>query len=133
MVQERGGLEAAVLAVLSAEPRALTVTEVRDRLAGDRAYTTVMTTLVRLHRKGALVREPRGRAFAYRAVAGPADLADAMTARRMRSLLEAGSDRAGVLARFVAELDPGDEQVLARILGQHTESGRRDDVRDGGS
>jgi predicted transcriptional regulator len=32
----------------------------------DIAYTTLMTTLDRLHRKGVLDREPDGRAFAYR-------------------------------------------------------------------
>ncbi|HEX3790529.1 MAG TPA: BlaI/MecI/CopY family transcriptional regulator [Pseudonocardiaceae bacterium] len=118
MAYGRGTLEAAVLAVLTAEPVALTVSEVQARLGGERAYTTVMTTLSRLHQKGALVRERHGRAFVYRAAAEPSGVADAMTARRMRSLLESGSDRAGVLARFVADLDPGDEQLLARIISQ---------------
>jgi hypothetical protein len=41
---------------------------------------------------------------------------DAVTARRMRKLLDDGSDRAGVLARFVAELDPAEERLLAELL-----------------
>ena len=41
---------------------------------------------------------------------------DAVAARGMRRLLTDGADRAGVLARFVAELDPDEERMLARLL-----------------
>jgi predicted transcriptional regulator len=46
-----------------------TVRDVADRMRGeaDRAYTTVMTTLDRLHRKGLVVREKDGLAWRYRA------------------------------------------------------------------
>jgi predicted transcriptional regulator len=46
-----------------------TVREVADRMRGDadRAYTTVMTTLDRLHKKGLLLREKDGLAWRYRA------------------------------------------------------------------
>jgi hypothetical protein len=40
-----------------------------------------------------------------------------MTARRMSRLLESGEDRAGVLARFVADLSPEDERLLTELLG----------------
>lgn len=44
-----------------------TVREVMShRLLQDRAYTTIMTTLARLHRKGLLLREGEGNAFRYR-------------------------------------------------------------------
>ena len=39
-----------------------------------------------------------------------------MAARRMLRLLDTGSDRAGVMARFVANLDPADEALLARLV-----------------
>jgi predicted transcriptional regulator len=42
-----------------------TAREAWEELAGGRAYTTVMTTLDRLHRKGRLVREKEGRAWRY--------------------------------------------------------------------
>src|SRR4051812_28192195 len=42
-----------------------TVREVVDSGAISGAYTTVMTTLDRLHKKGLLYREPEGRAFRY--------------------------------------------------------------------
>lgn len=112
----RGALEAEVLASLAAADAPRTAAEVLDDLAGELAYTTVMTTLSRLHSKGAVTREPRGRAFAYGLPGGPAAAAAAVTATRMRRLLESGDDRAGVLSRFVDGLSPADVEVLTRLL-----------------
>jgi hypothetical protein len=39
-----------------------------------------------------------------------------MTARRMSRLLDSGPDRAGVLARFVADLSAEDERLLSDLL-----------------
>jgi predicted transcriptional regulator len=47
----------------------VTVREVHARLDGKVAYTTVMTTLDRLFRKGLLTRTKRARAFVYAAAA----------------------------------------------------------------
>ena len=47
-----------------------------------------------------------------------------MTARRMTRLLDSGQDRADVLARFVADLSPADEQMLTDLLAE----GRRPGV-----
>ena len=114
--RDPGELEHAVLGVVAAQSEPMSVTDVLARLPGDPAYTTVMTTLGRMADKGALVRVREGRAYRY-SLAAPADAVDnAVTARRMRRLLGDGSDRAGVLARFVAELDDADEQVLRDIL-----------------
>lgn len=111
-----GGLEREVLAALAAARRPLTAGEVQVELGGGLAYTTVMTTLTRLHAKGALTRDMSGRAYCYALAGGPAGVDAAVTARRMRRLLDAGADRAGVLARFVADLSPHDEQLLADLL-----------------
>ena len=112
----RGALEREVLACLAAARRPLTAAEVLADLGGGLAYTTVMTTLTRLHGKGALTREPTGRAYAY-SLAGSLDAIPAsLTAGRMRRLLDAGEDRAGVLARFVADLSPDDERLLTELL-----------------
>lgn len=106
-----GDLEQEVLAVLAAADVPLTPAQVRQALGGELAYTTVMTTLSRLYAKGAVSRERIGRGYAYRWV-DPAT----RTARRMHRLLAAGDDRARVLARFVAELDPADGQLLEGLL-----------------
>ena len=114
----RGGLEQEVLACLAAAGRPLTAGEVLSELGGDLAYTTVMTTLARLHAKHALTREPAGRAYAYALAGGPADAQASVTAFQMRRLLDRDDDRAGVLTRFVANLTPDDERLLAELLAQ---------------
>ena len=116
--RDRGGLEREVLACLAAAGRPLTAAEVLAELGGDLAYTTVMTTLARLHAKHALTREQDGRAYAY-SLAGDEQAAQAsVTAFRMRRLLDRDSDRAGVLARFVADLSPEDERLLTDLLAE---------------
>jgi predicted transcriptional regulator len=115
-----GALEREVLAALVAADRPLTPAEVLDGLGDDLAYTTVMTALTRLHRKGLLARERVGRAYAYTVAADTAT----HTARQMRKLLDADGDRASALARFVEELGKDDERLLARML-QGTQRRRR--------
>ena len=111
-----GALEQEVLASLAAAGRPLTVAEVQADLGSELAYTTVMTTLSRLHAKGALRRQSAGRAYAY-TLATPLDAVPAsLTASRMRRLLDAEADRASVLANFVAHLDEDDERLLADLI-----------------
>jgi len=109
-----GELEAAVLAVLQAAGSPLSPAEVRDRLGGNLAYTTVVTILSRLHGKGVLDRRKAGRAFLYAPVADQPGLA----ARRMTQMLDAEPDREAVLARFVSGLSGQDEELLRRMLGE---------------
>lgn len=111
-----GPLETAVMSVVAAASAPVAVAEVQKKLPGEPAYTTVMTTLSRLAEKGALTQSREGRAYRYTLAAPPEAVEDAVTARRMRRLLNDGSDRAGVLARFVAELDPEEERLLADLL-----------------
>jgi predicted transcriptional regulator len=113
----RGALEQEILACLAAAGRALSPAAVRTELGGQLAYTTVMTTLSRLHVKGAVSRQSAGRGYAYALRGDPAGAQASMTAHRMLKLLEAGGDRAGVLSRFVADLSREDEQLLTGLLG----------------
>ncbi len=117
----RGELESGVLAALWAADGPLTARQVRERLTGDLAYTTVLTIMSRLYYKGMLVRHREGRGYAYE----PARDEAAHTAERMHTLLERGSDRQAVLTRFVSELSEEDEQLLQRLLSGH-------DARDSG-
>lgn len=115
--REAGQLEGEVLRVvqrLGGGP--VSVADVQGRMPGRQAYTTVMTTMARLFEKGALSRVRDGRAYVYRLAAPAESVADAVTARRMRRLLSDGTDREGVLARFVAELDPEEGRILAELL-----------------
>jgi|SRR5674476_533056 len=112
----RGGLEREVLAALAAAGHPMSATQVLADLGGELAYTTVMTTLSRLHAKGALTREMSGRAYVYALSGDPRSVEASLAAHRMRRVLDSRQDRAGVLARFVADLSPEDEQVLADLL-----------------
>ena len=107
-----GGLEQEVLAVLAAAPDALTPADVQAEVGDELAYTTVMTALARLHEKGIVSRERRGRAYAYRWTTDRATV----TARQMRRLLDRDANRSAVLTRFVAELGPDDGRMLAELL-----------------
>jgi predicted transcriptional regulator len=110
-----GELEAAVLAVLQEAGTALSPGEVRERIGGALAYTTVVTILSRLHAKGVLERRKAGRAYLYAPVADQPGLA----ARRMARVLDGEADREAVLARFVSSLSDSDEELLRRMLGEH--------------
>ncbi|MCO5998030.1 BlaI/MecI/CopY family transcriptional regulator [Actinoallomurus rhizosphaericola] len=109
-----GMLEDAVLAALWNGGRPMSPGDVQAVLPGAPAYTTVMTTLARLHRKGLATRTRAGRGFVYSPNVDEA----AHTATAMHDLLSRRSDRAAVLARFVSELTPEDEVLLQRLLRQ---------------
>jgi predicted transcriptional regulator len=108
-----GELEGEVLAILHAAAVPLSPGEVRTRLGGSLAYTTVVTILSRLQAKGVLDRGRDGRAYRYAPVADPAGLA----ARRMARELAGEANRPAVLARFVSGLSLEDEQARRQLLG----------------
>ena len=111
-----GTLESEVLGILRAAARPLTPGEVRDRLSGagqrELAYSTVVTTMSRLHAKVLLSRRRAGRGFCY----APVDEAS-LAAGRMSHALGSGSDRDAVLSRFVSGLSGRDAELLRRLLG----------------
>lgn len=107
-----GMLEDEVLAVLWATGRPMTPADVQVELDNGLAYTTVMSTLSRMYRKGLVSREPAGKGYAYTPTVDEAS----HTAQAMNDLLSRRNDRAGVLARFVSSLRPEDEELLQRLL-----------------
>lgn len=86
----------------------MAASQVLSQLPGDLAYTTVMTTLSRLHAKGIVSRQPVGRGYAYRPVEDRAEMA----AQRMAEVLERTGDQVDVLSRFVAHLGPAELDAL---------------------
>jgi predicted transcriptional regulator len=109
-----GELEASVMDVLWDTGRPLLVRDVVELIRPDRtlAYTTIMTVLDNLHRKGWLDRDREGRAWRYE----PRLDRQAYTALLMREALSVSDDRIGVLARFLEEIDPEDAAALADLL-----------------
>lgn len=107
-----GTLETDVLDILWCADAPVTPAEVRDRFAGDLAYTTVATILTRLVGKGLAHRARQGRGYVYAATVGRTDLA----ADRMRTALEGTTDRVGTMSRFVDGLSARDAAALRAAL-----------------
>ena len=97
--------------------RPLSVRDVLDELRGERtlAYTTVMTVIDNLHRKGWLTRHQEGRAYLYRPAASPGVLrrrADEPGVRpRRRPWRHAGPLRRGPLPRRGRLPTPGSRRA----------------------
>jgi len=85
---------------------------VQKSLGSDLAYTTVMTILTRLWKKGLVSRAPAGRAFEYSPAITEADF----LANRMRNELARTKDRNAVLSRFVDQLPKKDAESLQQLL-----------------
>jgi predicted transcriptional regulator len=96
----------------------VTVRELFDELREIRpiAYTTVMSTMDNLHRKGWLTREREGKAYRYTAVASREEY----SARLMREALAEAGDTEAVLSHFVAEMDSGQAEALRAVLDKLT-------------
>ena len=92
----------------------LSVRQVLEGLPDDRhrAYTTVMTVLDNLFRKGLVDRELSGRAFSYRAVQSR----EQHTAELMESALAGAGDRGAALMHFVGHLTSEEAEQLRSLL-----------------
>lgn len=93
-----------------------TVRQVLDALnAGPkpRAYTTVMTTMRRLYRKGLLARDRRGKTDVYRASMSRAEFQHARARAEVDWLVDEYGEAA--LAHFAAEIASLDPERLRRL------------------
>ncbi len=107
-----GRLEALVMETLWRSDAAFSVRDLAERLNGPWAYTTLMTTLDRLYKKGLAAREARGRAFVYRPRLSRADLG-VQALRTAVSDIEAATDtRDLALAALVDAIESRDPEWL---------------------
>jgi predicted transcriptional regulator len=106
-----GDLEREVMTQLWDAGEPLTVRQVHEALnrTRDLAYTTVMTVLDRLAKKGVVSQEKADRAYRYR----PAQTREELTAGLMLDALSATPDQDAALAHFVGRLSP--EALAAAI------------------
>jgi len=116
-----GDLEAVIMDRLWSWNRPVTVRDVLEDLRAyrDIAYTTVMTVMDNLHRKGALTREKDGRAWRYQ----PVRSRDEYAADLLSSVLDEAGDRGAALMRFVGGMRPSEVDALRRALAER--QGRR--------
>lgn len=107
-------LESAVMEILWTSESPMTPAQVHAELVKARpiAYTTVLTAMSRLWKKGLLERERQDRTFIYVPREGKADSA----ARRMEELLAATQERSLTLARFLNNLSASDRKELLGFL-----------------
>lgn len=114
-IGDLGDLESAVMTLVW-KGEWLTVREVYEALREGRiiAYTTVMTTMARLHEKGFLDRKPEGRSYLYKARHSRLEVAKSF----MGKILERFFDgrKAEAVATLLDEGSELDEKEVARIL-----------------
>jgi predicted transcriptional regulator len=93
-----------------------TVRDVRTAIDRTVAYTTVMTVLDRLYKKGVLERERAGRAYVYSAAASSEQLQSSLLMGLLQRLLGHGPAAASpVLSHLVDTVSAGDRQLLDEL------------------
>jgi predicted transcriptional regulator len=109
-----GDLESVIMQLVWDHDGPVTVRELFEELRQERviAYTTVMSTMDNLHRKGWLAREKDGKAYRYTATASREEY----SARLMREALAGGGDTEAVLSHFVAQIGGAESEVLRTVV-----------------
>ena len=120
MVRPLGTLEQLVMDRIWSWGRPVAVREVLEDLQRERtlAYTTVMTVMDNLRRKGLLSREKDGRAYLYR----PAQTREQHTAAFMGEVLAGGADTSVTLLHFLDHIPPAEVASLRLALDAHLQS-----------
>jgi predicted transcriptional regulator len=126
-MRQFGELEAEIMDRLWEWDGPALVREVVEDLRKDRplAYTTVMTVMENLHRKGWLRRQRDGRAWRYE----PTGSRSGYTAALMAEALATSEDRRTALAHFVLQMSPHDAALLQQALDQARSAGEGGEAR----
>src|SRR5687767_5585326 len=109
-----GHLERDVLEVMWRVDTA-TVRDVQQRLPRTPAYTTVMTTLDRLFKKGFVDRVREGRAFVYTAKHSREEVESAVAAGLLTGFLQGNSAARPLLSNLVDVVAARDEALLDEL------------------
>jgi predicted transcriptional regulator len=112
-----GELESAIMDVLWRAEEPAKVRDVLDVLAGRKlAYTTVMTVLDNLFRKGWVRRELDGKAYRYQPMLSREEAA----ARALREVLESSGDPEAALLQFASTVSDRERELLRTGLRKKT-------------
>jgi len=119
VVSELGPLERQVMEFIWRRPKGATEVCVRDvhlAFEGRLAYTTLMTTLDRLHKKGLLDRHKEGRAFFYSPRFSPAEFERGAVRKLINALLGRGSNGVEpILACIIDAVSERDRALLDEL------------------
>jgi predicted transcriptional regulator len=118
-----GPLEWRVLEALWDRPDAASVRDLQPCFP-EMAYTTLMTTMDRLHRKGMLARTKLGRAFLYRPALTRAQFESGRATEALRVVLEGDGTAVGTLMSFFVEAVGDRDQKLLDELESLVKSRR---------
>lgn len=93
-----------------------TVSEVREALAEDLAYTSVLSVLQTLEAKGYVVHEAEGRAYRYHPLIGPEEAGESALARIRDAIFQGSAEL--ILAHLVSDrgLSRGELERMKRLL-----------------
>ncbi|MGY1994518.1 BlaI/MecI/CopY family transcriptional regulator [Mycolicibacterium gilvum] len=120
-LRQFGELEAVIMDVLWSRDEPATVRSVHDELISTRqiAYTTAMSTMDNLFRKGWLLRDKVGLAYHYR----PMMSREEHSANLMRTVFESGGDSALILNFFLEQIDNTESAELRKVIARLTAGG----------
>jgi predicted transcriptional regulator len=108
-----GALELRVLDAMWRRGGEMSVRDLQTEFPAS-AYTTLMTTMDRLHRKGVLERRKVGRAFAYRVMSSREELESGLITRALQPLLQREMAHP-ILSFFVEEVSRHDDALLDEL------------------
>src|SRR5215467_2696527 len=109
-----GPLETRLLELLWERSRAATVRDLQRGCPG-LAYTTILTTLDRLYRKGLLLRQRHGRAFAYEPRLTRDELLSELVSGHVTDLLGASRQSSVILSTLVRAVRDTDAALLNEL------------------
>ena len=93
----------------------ISVRELHAEFAPRLAYTTVMTTMDRLYKKGMLKRRKVGKAFIYVPALTEQEYQERLTHHLFGMVLNEDKNSGAVLSHFVDAVSDTDEQMLERL------------------
>ncbi len=93
----------------------ISVRELHAEFAPRLAYTTVMTTMDRLYKKGLLKRRKVGKAYIYVPSLTEHEYQEQLTQHLLGMVLNEDKNSGAVLSHFVDAVSDADEQMLDRL------------------
>lgn len=93
----------------------ISVRELHAEFESRRAYTTVMTTMDRLYKKGLLKRRKVGKAYIYVPALTEQEYQEQLTHHLLGMVLNEDRNSEAVLSHFVDVVSRADEQMLERL------------------
>jgi len=113
-VEQLGALESELMERIWARGETC-VRDLHDEIGSRLAYTTVMTTLDRLYKKGLLERRAVGRAFYYTAKVSKLDYNHQLTQHLLGIAVEESGSKQALLSCFVDYVSDSDRKLLDEL------------------